>query len=168
MLLWVPKAKLRPLSVMSCRRILPPFILCHVENQKWSFPKWNVSGKWRRRNRMGLALWRSSRQSLGTCFVLFIGSELSSHIPVEQPPKELAFPTALTPSTALSSCLLFLGRLFLTEVPDFTSVVCLAGQQWETCAAGKYYRGFEVFQGKLIHISIKSNALHALSRQRRD
>lgn len=78
---------------------------------------------------MGLALWRSSAQSLGTCLLLFLVSELSSHIPVEQPPKELAFPSALTPSAALSSGLLFSGHLFLTEVPDFTSLECLAGQQ---------------------------------------
>lgn len=78
---------------------------------------------------MRLALWRRSVQSPWTCFLLFIGFELSSAIPVEQPPTEVAFPTALTPNTACSSCLLFLGRLFLTEVPDFMSVVCLAGQR---------------------------------------
>lgn len=83
---------------------------------------------------MRLAPWRSSRQSQGTCVLLFISLELSSHIPVGQPPKELAFPTALgcdpLHSLQLMSALFrdFL-IFFLTEVPNFTSAVCLAGQQ---------------------------------------
>lgn len=68
------------------------------------------------------------------------------------------------PSTACSSGCSF-GMSFCNRSSSFTSVVCLAGQQWEVCTAGKYCRGFEVFQGKLIHISLKTNAFCALSRQ---